>query len=124
MPPSFSEEEEENIIAFEVDENGQATNLTLTCGATGDPAPAIAWFREDLPVDEDLVQNDGSLLVVNITEGEYASAGGTQYYCTANNIHGIIRSRIITVLYACELVDTELQKSYTVQNSCYIPSLL
>ncbi len=107
MPPVFSEEEEENIFAFEVDENGQATNLTLTCGATGDPTPVITWFREDQPVNEDLVQNDGSLLVVNITEGEYASAGGTQYYCTATNTHGTIRSRIITVLYACELVHTE-----------------
>ncbi len=69
-----------------------------------DPAPTIAWFREGVEVDATRVQEDGSFLVVNITEGDYASADGTDYYCTATNDYGTIRSRDITVYYACKLL--------------------
>ena len=47
----------------------------------------------------------GSLIVPNITEGEYASREGVDYYCIASDNIGFnvgVRSRNITVYYACE----------------------
>ena len=46
-----------------------------------------------------------SLIVPNITEGEYANREGVDYYCIARDNIGFeiaIRSRSITVYYACE----------------------
>ena len=52
-----------------------------------------------------MVNGKGSLIVPNITEGEYASWEGVDYYCIASDNIGFdvaVRSRNITVYYACE----------------------
>ena len=52
-----------------------------------------------------MVNGEGSLIVPNITEGEYASREGVNYYCIARDNIGFdvaVRSRNITVYYACE----------------------
>ena len=53
-----------------------------------------------------MMNEEGSLTVPNITEGEYASREGVDYYCIAKDNIGFdvgVRSRTITVYYACEL---------------------
>ena len=54
-----------------------------------------------------MVNGQGSLIVPNITEGEYASREGVDYYCIARDSIGFdvaVRSRTITVYYACRLI--------------------
>ena len=51
------------------------------------------------------MNEEGSLIVPNITEGEYASQEGVDYYCIARDNVGFdvaVRSRNISVYYACE----------------------
>ena len=79
-------------------------NLTLSCDVTGDNM-TYAWFRDGEELNATLyVQDDGSLLVEGITEGEFASRDGVIYYCTASNSYGTARSEDITVIYARELM--------------------
>ena len=51
------------------------------------------------------VKGDGSFFFPNITEKDtvYASRDGVEYYCTASNSFGTIRSKIVMVFYACKL---------------------
>ena len=52
-----------------------------------------------------MVNGEGSLIVPNITEGEYAIREGVEYYCIARDNIGFdvaIRSRTIIVYYACK----------------------
>ena len=54
-----------------------------------------------------MVNEEGSLIVPNITEGKYASREGVDYYCIASDNIGYgvaLRSRTITVFYACESI--------------------
>ena len=90
-------------MVFERDAAGNRASLTLKCNASGDPPPSIAWYREGTRLSSDLVLANGSLLIVNITEGVDATRGGLSYHCTANNTFGMIRSRTANVSYACEL---------------------
>ena len=55
-------------------------------------------------LDNDLKQFDGSYVFPNITEADsaYASEDGIEYYCTATNDFGIIRSRTARAFYAGE----------------------
>ena len=51
------------------------------------------------------MNGEGTLVIPNITEGEYASREGVEYYCIASDNIGYsvaVRSRTITVYYACE----------------------
>ena len=56
------------------------------------------------------MNEEGSLIVPNITEGEYASREGVDYYCIArDDIIGFdvaIRSRSITIYYACKFYNS------------------
>ena len=62
-----------------------------------------------MEVPTDMVNSGGDLIVANITEGEYASRDGVEYHCIAtrtigmNNYSASIRSKTITVYYACKL---------------------
>ena len=52
-----------------------------------------------------MVNEEGCLIVPNITEGEYASREGVEYSCIAKDNIGFdvaVRSRNITVYYACK----------------------
>ena len=63
------------------------------------------WFRGDQELPGSMVNGEGSLIVPNITEGEYASQEGVDYYCIARDNIGFdvaVRSRTITVYHACE----------------------
>ena len=53
-------------------------------------------------VDNQFRQEDGSYFVPNInpSDGTYASADGVEYYCTASNDFGTIRSRNATASIA------------------------
>ena len=51
------------------------------------------------------MNGEGSLVIPNITEGDYASWEGVDYHCIASDNIGFdvaVRSRTITVYYACE----------------------
>ena len=104
-PPHFANQHP-NIYAFETDENGNQQNLILPC-PIDNPSPTVryTWFRGGQQLPEAMVNQEGSLVVTNITEGEYASREGVDYYCVARDNLGYvaaIRSRTITVFYACE----------------------
>ena len=96
-----------NVYVFETDENGKKQNLTLSCSIdTPSSTLNYTWFREDQELPGSMVNGEGSLVIPNITEGEYASREGVDYYCIARDNIGFnvaIRSRTITVYYACEL---------------------
>ena len=52
-----------------------------------------------------MVNEEGSLVIPNITEGEYARREGVYYYCIVSDNIGYtiaIKSRTIVVYYACE----------------------
>ena len=64
-----------------------------------------AWYRENQELPGSLINREGSLVVPNVTDGEYVSRQGVEYYCiTSDNIgySVAVRSRTITVYYACE----------------------
>ena len=93
-----------NVYIFEFDENGNRQNLTLPCVIV-EPFPTViyTWFRGDQELPGSMVNGEGSLIVPNITEGEYASREGVDYYCIARDNIGFdvaIRSRTIIVYYA------------------------
>ena len=91
------------MVVFATNADMSRASLTLNCNASGDPSPTITWYREGMPLSDDLILASGSLLIVNITEGVDATRGGLSYHCTATNKFGTIRSRAANVSYACEL---------------------
>ena len=102
IPPRFRQEPED-IVVFGRDAAGGRASLTLNCMISGVPSPTIAWYRAGTRLSEDFVLTNGSLHIVEITEGRDATRGGVSYHCTANNTFGTIRSRAANVSYACEL---------------------
>ena len=98
----FTQEPQDTVI-FEQDATGNSASLVLNCNASGDPSPTIAWYREGTHLSSDLVNANGTLLIVNITEGVDATCEGLSYHCTANNTFGMIRSRTAKISYACKL---------------------
>ena len=51
------------------------------------------------------MNQEGTLIILNISDGDYASREGVEYYCIASDNIGFdiaIRSRTITVFYACK----------------------
>lgn len=102
-----------NVYVFEIDEHGNKQDLILPC-SIDNPSPTVnyTWFREDQVLAGSMVSGEGSLIVPNITEGEYASREGVDYYCIARDNIGYdvgVRSRTITVYYACEPICNILQ---------------
>ena len=98
----FTQEPQDTVV-FELDAAGNRASLTLNCNASGDPSPTIAWYRKGMPLSSELVITNGTLLIVNITEGVDDTREGLSYHCTANNTFGMIRSRAANISYACEL---------------------
>ena len=92
--------QQHNIYTF-----GSDLNLQCSVDIPSSPTINYTWFRGDQELPGSLVNGEGSLIVPNITEGEYASREGVDYYCIARDNFGFdvaIRSRTITVYYACE----------------------
>ena len=106
MPPRFNTEPQDTVV-FATDAAGNISSLTLNCSASGNPSPNISWFREGMPLSSEMVNTNGTLLIMNITEGVDATRGGVSYHCTAKNTFGMIRSRAANVSYACELGEGE-----------------
>ena len=95
VPPKITSKQGDMIVSSDVLVDG--ANLVLSCEATGDPTPTIAWFMDGRPVP------------ANVTDGFGATRAGTTYYCTATNSIGpgnslpaTVRSRDIIVTYTCE----------------------
>ena len=89
-----------------MDENGDQQNMILPC-SIDNPSPTVSytWFRGDQELSGSMVNGEGSLIIPSITEGGYASREGVDYYCIARDNIGFdvaVRSRTITVYYACE----------------------
>ena len=59
---------------------------------------------DSFTMDNEYRQEDGSYLFPKITEANstYASGDGIEYYCTATNDFGTIRSRTVRAFYAGE----------------------
>ena len=93
------------MVVFAMNADMSRASLTLNCNASGDPPPTITWYRSGTTFTNrrTTVNANGSLLIVNITEGVDATHGGLPYHCTATNKFGTIRSRTANISYACEL---------------------
>ena len=59
-------------------------------------------------VDSEFKAENGSYLFPNITEADmaYASGDGVEYYCTATNDFGTIRSRTVKAFYAGKCIES------------------
>ena len=107
-PPRFPDQQTPDMFTYEVDANGVRQDLRVPCDITNKSMASFEWFREGEAVPSEMVDLDGSLVVVNITEGEYADHDGVEYYCIAtkeigkNDYTAAVRSRTIKVFYACE----------------------
>ena len=108
-PPRFASQQL-NVTVFETDVNSNRMNLKLACNITN-PSGGVSytWYRGNDQLPQYMVdQTSGRLMVVNITEGEFASRVGVRYYCVASrtigkdNYTASVRNRTITVFYACE----------------------
>ena len=106
----FSGEHSNELYIFEIDESGNRQDLILPCPIIN-PSLTVnyTWFRGDQELPGSMVNGEGSLIVPNITEGEYASREGVDYYCIARDNIGFdvaTRSRSVTVYYACKSLYT------------------
>ena len=104
-PPLFATQHP-NVYIFETDRNGNKQDLILPCSIdNASSTVSYTWFRGNQELPGSMVNVEGSLLIPNITEGEYASREGVDYYCIARDNIGFdvaIRSRTITVYYSCK----------------------
>ena len=103
-PPLFANQYP-NVYVYETDENGNKQGLILPC-SIDNPSSTVnyTWFSGDQELPGSMV-NEGSLVIPNITEGEYASREGVDYYCIASDnisFDVAVRSRTTTVFYTCE----------------------
>ena len=103
-PPRFTGEPDDMVV-FATNADGSRASLTLYCNASGDPPPAITWYRSGMTFSNarTTVNPNGTLVIVNITVDVDATRGGLLYHCTAMNKFGTIRSRTANISYACEL---------------------
>ena len=109
--PRFTDQHP-NVYIFETNVKGSPLDLVLPCSIDY-PTPTVqyTWFREGEQIPQDMVDDNGTLVIPNITNGTYASREGVQYHCIATDNLMIddqqkylagVRSRTITVFYACK----------------------
>ena len=77
------------------------TSISLPCRTTGNPAPAITWFKDgvmlDVGGDSRLLQrSDGSLQVSGLQDMDGDMLEGS-YHCTTTNSMGTTRSTAATL---------------------------
>lgn len=76
--------------------------FNCTAGADVAPPPVVSWYRGNPPL---LLSAFRGLSILNISsavDGVDASTGGIQFYCTASNGYGTIRSKTVTAFIAGE----------------------
>ena len=116
-PPRFMATQHPNVYVYVNNSHGDPQNLVLPCPLVETTNVALEWFRyvqdlisADMVPSEMVDQTSGTLTVYNITEGEYASVEGVNYYCVATrfigkgNYSASVRSRTIKVFYACKTI--------------------
>ena len=87
--PRTIKAQDRSPVTLSIGENVTAltrTIITIQCNASGVPIPTVTWTKDDLQIprgDRYTVQDDGSLLISNSREGDYA-----KYKCTATSIAG------------------------------------
>ena len=93
------------MVVFAMNADMSRASLTLHCNASGNPSPTITWYHGGTIFSNSrtTVIANGTLLIVNITEGVDTTRGGLPYHCTVTNKFGTIRSRTANISYACEL---------------------
>ena len=114
-PPRLMMPQQVNVTVYVSNSLGEPQNLVLNCQLVDATDVTFEWFRfidnpeSAMRVPAQIVNPaTGTLTVYSITEGEYASVDGVNYYCIATRIIGSsnysasVRSRTITVFYACE----------------------
>jgi hypothetical protein len=99
-PPEFTSNPQDQFV-FERDADGNPVTLTIMCPVTGSGPPNITWYRSGV-VDDQFTAEDGSYVFPNITAENtgHASGAGVEYYCTATNAFGTIRSPTVKAFYA------------------------
>ena len=108
--PQFMDPQHPNVYVYENNSMGERQNLILPCTLMDTTNVTYRWFRAGQLVPAEMVDQVGTLTMFNITEGEYASQAGVEYYCVASRNIGkrsytaSVRSRTITVFYACKLL--------------------
>ena len=114
-PPRFMTPQYPNVYVYVNNSAGDPQNLVLPCPLVDTASVTFQWFRGLSLVPTEMVDPaTGLLTVYNITEGEYASEAGVNYYCVATRMIGkdkysaSVRSRTITVFYACKCCVSKL----------------
>ena len=78
-----------NVYVYENNSLGKHQNLVLPCPLVNTTNVTYKWFRgTEMASSEVVNQTTGTLTVYNITEGEYASEAGVNYYCVASRVIG------------------------------------
>ncbi|XP_049513150.1 contactin isoform X3 [Dermacentor silvarum] len=101
--PDFAEEP--NEVIFDLNGRSQTNDTFLRCVAEGNPLPTYKWFKEEYSNDELLnihidplsngryTQTDGTLTI----HGPDQSLDRGKYHCMAENKHGRILSRSVSL---------------------------
>jgi hypothetical protein len=80
---------------------------TLNCGAYGEPAPTISWYKDGERVnsggDHTVLLPGGSLLFLRTLHNHRARDSG-RYSCRAENQEGVVYSKTATLTVTCKYI--------------------
>jgi PTK7 protein tyrosine kinase 7 len=68
-------------------------DLELPCQFTGEPAPSVSWYKDDVAVSKGNIRSSGSLVIESFQVEDEGS-----YHCTLANDIGSLRSPETLVL--------------------------
>ena len=100
---SFVTDKPTIIVHPESQTKTEGENVTLTCNATGNPAPTISWTRNGSPIDtsdNSRISFSGNKKQLTITNVSRTDSG--EYRCVANNSLGIDTSNLATLNVQCK----------------------
>ena len=67
--------------------------LELPCQFSGDPAPSVSWYKDDVAVSVNMIRSSGSLFIQSFQVNDEGF-----YHCTVANEVGSLRSPETLVL--------------------------